>query len=187
MIDKVILASGSPRRRELLKQIGVAYTVVPSTFVEQPYNEDPKELVKANALGKARQVAANEERGIVLGADTIVVLGSSILGKPKDRRDAESMLRALSGQWHEVVTGIALVNAMNGDAVADTVTTQVHMRPITHEELLGYLDTEEPYDKAGAYGIQGLAAKFIDRIEGCYFNVVGLPLSHVCELLASFY
>ncbi len=185
-MDKVILASSSPRRSELLQQIGVGFTVVPSEFKELTHADAPQDLVVINALGKAKQVASTMPSGIVLGADTVVVLGNDILGKPQDRHNAQIMLERLSGRWHEVVTGVALVDAKTGRELADAVTTRVHMRPITPGELSSYLDTDEPYDKAGAYGIQGMAARFIDRIEGCYSNVVGLPLSRLCELLASF-
>jgi septum formation protein len=180
----LILASASPRRSQLLTQVGLTFDVLPSTFAEFNGRDlPPKQVALENARGKARQVAKNLREGLVLAADTIVVNGETVLGKPRDRADAKRMLQLLSGGWHKVITAVVLVRAEDGREIADAVTTKVHMRPICQDELADYLDSEEPYDKAGAYGIQGLAAKFVDRIEGCYFNVVGLPLSRTTELI----
>ncbi len=181
-MKEIILASASPRRSELLRQIGWQHHIRPSNFREAVAATDPQAFVLYNALGKAREVAKHYSAGIVLGADTIVVHAGKLLGKPKDREDAASMLSSLSGDWHEVYTAVALIDCVSGREVSDVVRTRVHMRVITSCELEWYLDTDEPYDKAGAYGIQGRAAMFIDRIDGCYFNVVGLPLSKLAEL-----
>lgn len=179
---ELILASASPRRRDLLQQIGWQFTVHPSSFRETTTASEPESFVLYNALGKAREVAARFPAGIVLGADTIVVHAGKLLGKPRDRDEATCMLRALSNDWHDVFTAVALIDCTSGREISDVVCTRVHMRKITARELAQYLQTDEPYDKAGAYGIQGMAAMFVDRIDGCYFNVVGLPLSRLAEL-----
>ncbi len=181
-MKELILASASPRRSELLQQIGWLHQVRPSNFREATSAPDPQSFVLYNALGKAREVAARYPQDLVLGADTVVVHAGKLLGKPKDRQEAARMLRALSGHWHEVFTAVALIDGASGQEVSDVVRTRVHMRELPADEISRYLSTDEPYDKAGAYGIQGQAAMFIDRIDGCYFNVVGLPLSRVAEL-----
>ncbi len=181
-MTELILASASPRRRDLLQQIGWQFQVHPSNFRETTTASEPESFVLYNALGKAREVAARFPAGVVLGADTIVVHAGELLGKPRDRDEAARMLQSLAADWHQVFTAIALVDCASGREISDVVHTRVHMRQITDEELTRYLQTDEPYDKAGAYGIQGMAAMFIDRIDGCYFNVVGLPLSRLAEL-----
>ncbi|NLY53346.1 MAG: septum formation inhibitor Maf [Firmicutes bacterium] len=183
MKNTIILASNSPRRRDLLQQIGWNFIVCPSKFEESSTASDPQALVLQNALGKARDVAAHIEQGIVLGADTIVVHNGAVLSKPANKDEARSMLQQLAGDWHEVYTGVALVDSLTGREVSDVVCTRVHMRQLGAQELEDYLNTDEPYDKAGGYGIQGKAAVFVDRIDGCYFNVVGLPLSRLAKLV----
>jgi septum formation protein len=178
----LILASGSPRRRELLTQIGVSFTVQPSQATENvPPGTNPVEMVKELALRKAREVAGASPAHWVLGADTIVVLDGQVLGKPADAQDAASMLQRLSGRRHQVLTGVALVGP--GGQWVDYAETIVWMRPLTQEEIEAYVATGEPLDKAGAYGIQGRAAAFVPRIEGCYYNVVGLPLALLSQKL----
>lgn len=166
-------------------QVGLEFTVQTSEFVEhEGEGLLPVQIAANNALGKAREVAGRTTtRGLVLGADTIVVCRGQVLGKPKDRDDARRMLGLLSGRWHDVLTAIALVDAVDGHAETDVVNTRVHMRTLVDDELDNYLSSGEPFDKAGAYGIQGLAAQFVDCIDGCYFNVVGLPLSRTMELI----
>lgn len=181
-MKEFILASASPRRSQLLRQIGWKFKVHPSTFRESIIASDPETNVLHNALGKAKQVAGLFPQGLVLGADTIVVHAGKLLGKPQNESDARLTLRQLADDWHDVFTAIALVDACSGQAVSEAVRTRVHMRRITDAELDAYLKTDQPYDKAGAYGIQGMAAMFVDRIDGCYFNVVGLPLSRLVEL-----
>lgn len=181
-MSELILASASPRRRDLLLQLGWQFTVQPSSFEEATTASEPQSFVLYNALGKAREVATHFSRGMVLGADTVVVHEGELLGKPKDKVDAVRMLRALANDWHDVFTAVVLIDCASGRELSDVVATRVHMRQITAKELACYVQTEEPYDKAGAYGIQGQAAMFVDRIDGCYFNVVGLPLSRVAEL-----
>ncbi len=184
----IILASNSPRRRELLGQIGLSFSTVPSDVDEQAHaGESPESYARRVALDKARVVAAREERGIIIAADTIVVLGDCILGKPADSRDAVRMLTLLSGKVHVVITGLAVIDAAGGKTETGTSLTRVWFRTLSQEEILSYVKSGEPLDKAGAYGIQGKGALLVRQIEGCYFNVVGLPLSLLGELLQKFY
>ncbi len=145
---------------------------------------EPAVFARQIALDKAEQVAGKLSRGIVLGADTVVWHRGEILGQPKDPTDARRMLRRLSGDQHRVITGIALVDAASGRRLADVVETRVWVKELGGEPIDAYVLTGEPLDKAGAYGIQGKAALFIEKIEGCYFNVVGLPLGRLCLLLS---
>lgn len=178
----IYLASGSPRRRELLTQIGCSFEVVKSDADEIMDDAlSPAELVKANAASKAKAVASKlETSAAVLGADTVVALDGKIFGKPLDEADAARMLRALSGKKHEVYTGLAFV--VNGETYTAAEGTLVEFRELTDEEIAEYIATGEPMDKAGAYAVQGFAAKFIPRIEGSFSNVVGLPLAAVDSL-----
>jgi len=178
---KLILASSSPRRAEILANAGLPFSVLSSAVDESPYpGETPAALVQRLANAKADLVTARAiGPAIILAADTVVVLDDKILGKPSSVEDARHMLRQLSGRTHSVLTGVALVRLPVGERRQFIESTLVHFRPITDEELSSYLATEEPYDKAGAYAIQGQAGRYIPRIEGCYFNVVGLPLSRV--------
>lgn len=178
----LILASGSPRRRELLSQAGIAYMVEPSSFKEQtPKRREPKKFVMFQAEGKARDVAAKYPGQWVLGADTVVAVEDVILGKPHSKEEAAQMLRKLSGRRHSVYTGIALVR--NKKAMIDFVETKVWFRHLSDAEIDQYIATGEPMDKAGAYGIQGKAASFVEKINGSYTNVVGLPLAQVYKML----
>ena len=178
---KLILASSSPRRAEILANAGMPFNVLSSAVDESPYpGESPVALVQRLANAKADLVTARAVGpAIILAADTVVVLDDKILGKPNSLEDARHMLQQLSGRTHSVLTGVALVRLPDGERRQFVESTLVHFRPITDEELSSYLATEEPYDKAGAYAIQGRAGRYIPRIEGCYFNVVGLPLSRV--------
>ncbi len=178
---KLILASSSPRRAEILANAGLPFSVLSSAVDESPYpGETPAALVQRLANAKADLVTARAiGPAIMLAADTVVVLDDKILGKPSSIEDARHMLQQLSGRTHSVLTGVALVRLPDGERRQFIESTLVHFRPITDEELSSYLATEEPYDKAGAYAIQGQAGRYIPRIEGCYFNVVGLPLSRV--------
>lgn len=172
---KLVLASRSPRRAELLAAAGFEFTVRVADVDETPHDgEAPRDYVLRVAEEKARAVAAGDDE-TVLAADTTVVLGNEIMGKPKDAADAARMLRALAGQHHEVITAICL---KRGDEVqTDIATTAVWFAPMSEAEIADYVASGEPMDKAGAYGIQGLASKFIDRIDGSYTNVVGLPVA----------
>ncbi len=183
-MQTLILASASPRRRELLSQAGFVFKVHPAQIPEDPLkDEDPIAYVVRLAREKA-QAAFDELRdpdAIVLAADTTVTLDDHILGKPEDAADAARMLRLLSGRTHRVITGVAVVTA-NGAEVAAEVTG-VRFLALSDKEIAAYVATGEPMDKAGAYAIQGRAARWIPRIEGCYFNVVGLPLALVSTML----
>jgi septum formation protein len=181
----LVLASASPRRAELLTSAGFRFDVVPAHVDETPRDG---EMPQAYALRVAREKAAavaerlRPRSDVVLGADTVVVVGNQLMGKPRDREDAESMLRALSGSIHEVITGIA-VRAADRE-LTETVTTRVRFQPLSEREIAWYLKSGEPEGKAGAYGIQGRAARFIDWIEGSWSNVVGLPIATVYRMLA---
>lgn len=182
----LVLASASPRRRELLTQAGFSFTVHPAHIPEDPLpGEEPIAYVTRLAREKAQavynQLAATEAALAVLGADTTVTLDDQILGKPADAADAARMLRMLSGRTHRVITGVALVTAKAVEVAAEVTT--VWFRELSNAEIAAYVATTEPMDKAGAYAIQGRAARWIPRVEGCYFNVVGLPIALVTRLL----
>lgn len=181
---RLILASASPRREELLRRLGLPFTVVPSQAPEELPPGRPAEAVQALALAKARAVASRVGSGVVLGADTVVVLGLTVFGKPLDPDDARRMLRALLGRSHEVITGIALVEAPAGRETSRAVVTRVRMAQYGEEEIEAYLATGEPLDKAGAYAIQGAGGPLVAEVDGCYTNVVGLPLTTTRRLLA---
>jgi nucleoside triphosphate pyrophosphatase len=188
----LVLASASPRRRELLAQAGYSFEVRPAHIAEDPRpEEEPIAYVVRLAREKAEAVygelaghdgAAGDSGGlVVLGADTTVVVDGEILAKPEDAADAARMLRTLSGRTHRVITGIAVATAQGTEAAAEV--TAVRFLTLGEEEIAAYVATGEPMDKAGAYAIQGRAARWIPRIEGCYFNVVGLPLALVTAML----
>ena len=178
----LILASASPRRAELLRNAGIAFSVDPAHVPEQPLeNEPPQDYAKRLAREKARAVLARHPQDAVLGADTIVVIGGRVLEKPLDTDDAARMLRALSGRTHEVITGVCLAAA--GFERTQAESTRVTFAELSDQEIAGYVATGEPMDKAGAYAIQGIASRWAVRIEGCYFNVVGLPVPLVYGML----
>ncbi len=180
----LILASASPRRAELLRQVGWEFEVVVSAAEEDggADGEQASELVLRHSRAKALEVAARLPGRLVLGADTVVVRGTRILGKPDTEDEAREMLRALSGADHQVVTGVAF--ALGGEVLAeDAVATDVTFRELADAEIEAYVATGEPMDKAGAYGIQERGALIVRRLRGCYFNVVGLPVARVGEML----
>jgi septum formation protein len=179
-----VLASASPRRRELLAQLGLSFIVVPSKLQEINLS-GMKPHVHATyfAEAKAKEVANHHPHQWVLGADTIVVLGQEILGKPADLTEASSMLSRLGGQSHRVITSICLAHASMEVLESEWVETKVFMRILSGDDIEGYIRTGEPMDKAGAYGIQGIGGCLVQRIEGSYSNVVGLPLCETLELL----
>ncbi len=187
-IPRLILASASPRRADLLSQIGLKFEIYPSNISEiTPDKDKSPEFVTQNlALQKARSVAERHTEGLVIGADTLVVLKDELLGKPKNPTHAQEMLTRLSGTCHEVVTGVALIDAKLNREKTWAETTQVYFRELCPTEITAYIETGEAADKAGAYGIQGRGAAFVERIEGCYFNVVGLPLARLVEELMEF-
>jgi len=178
----LVLASQSPRRSEILRQAGIPFTVRVAAVDETPLaGEKPEDYVVRLAELKALAVPAGPDE-TVLGADTTVVIDGEMLGKPADAADARRMLARLSGRQHEVITGICLKRGM--DVVRDCAVTKVWFAPMSAREIEEYVASGEPMDKAGAYAIQGLASKFIERIDGCYFNVVGLPVALVWDRLA---
>ena len=181
---RLILASASPRRQELLNQAGYTFEVKPAHVNEDLLaGEDPITYVVRLARDKAQAVfaAVSDPDAIVLGADTTVTLDSQVLAKPEDAADAARMLRLLSGRTHRVITGVAIATAKGTEVAAEV--TGVQFLTLNDDEIAAYVATGEPMDKAGAYGIQGLAAKWIPRVNGCYFNVVGLPLALVASML----
>ncbi len=179
---KVVLASASPRRRQLLLQAGWQPLVCPSAYTEAGRGRSPAELVAANALGKCQAVvAARGDQLPTVAADTVVVVDEKILGKPRTEAEAAEMLRLLSGRSHLVLTGVAV--SFQGRILQDVCTTRVQFRPLGEEEIASYVASGEPLDKAGAYGIQGRGALLVEGIEGCYSNVVGLPLARLYLML----
>ena len=184
----VILASQSPRRIQLLRQIGWDAAVMPCNVPEEfDTRRTPIDNAKDLALKKARCVAAQVKEGIIIGADTIVVLDGEMLGKPNNGEDAVRMLERLSGRTHTVVTGVALVEVPGDRSVVEVESTKVTFREIPEEEIREYVDGGSPLDKAGAYGIQDdYGAVFVTRIEGCYYNVVGLPLARLHAMMRVF-
>lgn len=184
----LILASASPRRRELLTQAGFTYEIRAASIDESVLaGEDPVAYVTRLAREKAQAVfdglGAAQTGAVVLGADTTVTIDGAILGKPADAEEARQMLRRLAGRVHRVATGVAVVSAQGVTATAET--TAVEFLPMSEEKIAGYVASGEPMDKAGAYGIQGRAARWIPRIEGCYYNVMGLPLARVAAMLVA--
>lgn len=186
----LVLASASPRRKELLAQAGFSFRVIPSSVPEmaQP-DEDPLALATRLSLEKAQAVFQEQAATLdsaddpllVLGADTVVVSETEILGKPRDAEDAARMLRRLSGKSHQVITGVSVVSQIAQETAAEL--TYVSLLAVSDEDISAYIASGEPMDKAGAYGIQGYAARWIPRIHGCYFNVVGLPIALASSLL----
>jgi septum formation protein len=178
----LVLASASPRRQELLRAAGISFEVQPAHIPEEPLpGETAKACAERLACEKAHAVARKRPQDIVLGADTVVVVDGKILGKPADGTDAASMLRMLSSREHQVITGVCLV--VKGQTSVASETTSVTMSEISEKEIADYVATGEPMDKAGAYAIQGMASRWIPRIEGDYSNVVGLPVALVWRML----
>lgn len=187
-MGKIILASGSPRRREILSQIGVEFEVEISDKEEEYDSTIPADIVKELAMKKAQDIAESHERKdlTVIGADTVVVYEGKILGKPTDKEDAFRMIDMLQGQCHQVYTGVAvLIYEKDGteQIISHAEETKVFVDPMDEQEIKQYVDTGEPMDKAGGYGIQGRFAAYIGRIEGDYYNVVGLPAAYISRQL----
>jgi nucleoside triphosphate pyrophosphatase len=179
MEDKIILASASPRRRELLEQIGLTFDIIPSAAEEQVLpGESPEEHVVRLSQDKALDVAGRKDVNgrWFIGSDTIVLCDNQILGKPKDSKDATAMLQMLSGREHQVLSGFALIDQKTGRQITEAVSTKVRFRQLSEAEIARYIATGEPDDKAGSYAIQGMGVCFVASIEGSYTNVVGLPL-----------
>jgi septum formation protein len=184
LTGRLILASSSPRRREILAAAGISYLIKAADVDERRLdNEPPSDYVRRLARAKAEAVKGPQD-WVVLGADTVVVLGDAVFSKPSDPADAVQMLRQLSGETHRVLTGICLRSRLR--TVTDIAETAVSFARLSEAEIREYVASGEPLDKAGAYAIQGLASKYVERIEGCYFNVVGLPISLVWRRLQEF-
>ncbi len=186
-MKRLILASASPRRRDLLQQIGWQPEICPSTGEENPKEKIPEEMVKELSRGKCLEVASRTQGdALVLGADTVVSLGGEVLGKPKDAREAAGMLRNLQGNTHQVFTGVTLAEVLEGETgrvITFAERTLVELYPMTQEEIEEYISTGDPFDKAGSYGIQGYFARYVKRIDGDYNNVVGLPVAALYQTI----
>ncbi|RJP72155.1 MAG: septum formation protein Maf [Candidatus Abyssobacteria bacterium SURF_17] len=186
-VSTLILASTSPRRIDLLRSLGIAFELAESEVGEEWRDDIPiAELVERNALAKASSVARKLERGLVIGADTVVSCEGAVFGKPSDIEDARRMLRALAGRTHQVYSGVAVVRARDGTAKTAHAITDVTFRPLSEKQIAKYLQMIDPLDKAGAYAIQGVGGIIVEKICGCYYNVVGLPLTVLDNLLAHF-
>lgn len=188
-MPKLILASASPRRKDLLKQIGLEFEAYPADIDETSIGyADARKYAEEMSRQKALMVAKKfydipDEEYLVLGADTTVEVDGTILGKPKDHADAVRMLETIQGRWHRVITGITLVNSRTREVITDSELTRVKIRRMTQEMIRAYLNTGESMDKAGAYGAQGFGSLIVERVEGCFFNVIGLPLHKLSLLL----
>ncbi|MGM0879990.1 MAG: Maf family protein [Bacillota bacterium] len=194
-ISRLVLASSSPRRKELVASLGLSLPVyILSTDTDESIlpGWTPVQVVEQLSLRKAQAAASmlqqkqDREPSLIIGADTIVVLDGDVLGKPSHDEEAKAMLRRLQGRSHEVYTGVACVLSSNGEAAVAHRMTKVQMKPLSEQQIAGYVATGEPHDKAGSYGIQGLGSTMVDRIDGCYFNVVGLPLALLSDMLAQY-
>ena len=186
-MKKLILASASPRRKELLQKIGLKFEVDASNCAEEIDPAAlPEELVRRISIDKAKAVAPRHQNAVIIAADTIGVIGKKVLGKPHTAAEARKMLAQISGKAHLVITGLTVLNTATDKIITKTVTTKVYIKKLTRAEIDAYVATGEPLDKAGAYGIQGLGAVIVEKIEGDYFNVVGLPLFTLTEVLKEF-
>lgn len=180
---QIVLASASPRRKELLEGIGLDFIVSPSDFEEKDSDETPEKLVIHNALGKAQRVQRNFRNSLIIGVDTVVAFQDHILNKPKDDEDARRILRLLSNTTHQVISGICIMDSDKPKAITAIETTLVTIDRLEESDIDAYIKSEEGQDKAAGYAIQGLGSLFIKKIEGDYFNVVGLPIYTLRKLL----
>ena len=184
-MKQIILASTSPRRHLLLKQIGLKFEIIPSKYEEDmTLNLPPHELAMVLARGKAFDVAKKRKSGIIIGVDTFVVLNKEVIGKPHNKANAKKTLEKISNKTLKVYSGVAIINAKTKKEIIDYEITKVKIRKISPTEIKKYIDTKEPLDKAGAFGMQGLGAIFVAKVDGCYSNVVGLPLHNLENNLA---
>lgn len=187
-MKRIILASASPRRKELLEKIGLKFKVEPSDYEEEIKSGlEPHELVRQISIKKAKLVAARHKDAIIIAADTIGVIGNKILNKPHTENEARKMLKEISGKPHSVITGFTILDTATNKILSRTVNTRVYIKKLTKQEIDAYVKTGEPLDKAGAYAIQGLGAVIVERIEGDYYNVMGLPLNTLTEALKEFW
>jgi len=186
-MKKIILASASPRRRELLEKLGLKFEVETGDYEEDINSKlEPHELARQLSIKKAQSVAVRNKNAIIIAADTIGVIGGKILGKPHTENKARKMLREISGKPHTVITGFTVLDTATDKILTHTVDTTVYIKKLTVEEIDAYVQTGEPMDKAGAYAIQGLGAVIVEKIEGDYYNVMGLPLNKLSETLKEF-
>ena len=186
-MKKIILASASPRRKELLQVLGLKFEVDPSDFDEHMHCQlEGHELARAISLEKAERVAKRHRNALIIAADTLIVLHNTILGKPRDDAEAKVMLEMLSGEAHTVITGFTIIDTKDHRTMSKSVETKVYMKKLSAAEIDAYIKSKEPQDKAGAYAIQGLGSVIVERIEGDFFNVIGLPLSALAETLKEF-
>lgn len=180
----IILASASPRRKEILENANVKFKIMASSIEELTLDsESPCQMVMRLAFEKGIDIASRQKSDLVISADTIVVLDNTVLGKPKDEIEARKMITSLSGRTHQVITGISLINLDNNKKIIDYVISNVKFKKLSEEDINDYIRTRESLDKAGAYGIQGYGALLVEEIQGDYFNIVGLPISRLSDLL----
>jgi septum formation protein len=183
----IILASASPRRKDLLTQIGINFEIDPSNYEEEKHlNLEPHKLAKYLSLQKAKDVATRHKKSIIIAADTFVVFEGKIIGKPSSEEEARERLNKMNGRCHSVITGFTIIDTEINKIISKSVDTKVYFKNITSEEIDSYVASKEPMDKAGAYAIQGLGGILVDKIEGDYYNVVGLPLAVLVEELKNF-
>lgn len=181
---KIILASASPRRKEILENTSVKFDVMASSIKELTIDgESPCQMVMRLAFEKGMDIASRQKSDLIISADTIVVIDNTVLGKPKNEIEARKMITTLSGRTHQVITGISLINLDNNKKIIDYVISNVKFKNLSEEDINDYIRTKESLDKAGAYGIQGYGALLVDEIQGDYFNIVGLPISRLSDLL----
>jgi septum formation protein len=184
---RIILASSSPRRKEILKMTGLKFTVCSSDYEEDlTLSMRPRDLARFLSRKKAEAVVHRFRNAIIIAADTFIVVNNSFLGKPKTVKEAQRMLQALSGKAHSVITGFTIIDTLSGARLSRSVKTIVHVRDLSRKEISAYVRSKEPMDKAGAYAIQGLGSVIIRRIDGDFFNVMGLPLHALTESLKKF-
>ncbi|CED93154.1 MULTISPECIES: Maf family protein [Romboutsia] len=180
----IILASASPRRKEILENASVKFEVMASSIEELTLDgESPCQMVMRLAFEKGMDIASRQKNDLIISADTIVVIDNTVLGKPENEIEARKMITSLSGRTHQVITGISLINLDNNKKIIDYVISNVKFKNLSEEDINDYIRTKESLDKAGAYGIQGYGALLVDEIQGDYFNIVGLPISRLSDLL----
>ena len=187
LMKTIILASGSDRRKDILKKFGIKFKVIKSNYREDlKAASDPHKLAQKMSLGKAKKVYKNNKEDIIIAADTLVVCENQILAKPKSKKHAKEMLSLLSGKMHRVITGFTIINGESGEIINKSEETKVFMRKITSGEMDWYISTKEPFGKAGGYALQGKAGIFIKKVEGDFFNAVGLPIYSIIKILKLF-
>lgn len=183
----IVLASQSPRRCEILNSLGIKFDIYPSNIPEKINENDIKNSIQKLAFNKANFVASRiDYKALIIAADTVVISDKIILCKPKNEEDAYEMLKLLSGKWHEVCTGVCIYDNLTNKYIVDYEVTRVKFKTLSHLEIENYIKTKEPMDKAGSYAIQGIGSILIEKINGCYFNVVGLPIFKLSQMLSYF-